>query len=67
MSCHTPHGSTNPRLLRVSQVNLLCLQCHSAPALSPLGPAHNQSQKYQACILCHAAIHGSNLNAAFMK
>jgi len=67
MSCHTPHGSTNPRFLRVSQVNLLCLQCHSAPALGPSGPAHNQSQKYQACTMCHPAIHGSNLNLAFLK
>lgn len=66
-SCHTAHGSTNPRFLRVSQVNLLCLQCHSAPALGPSGPAHNQSQKYQACTMCHQAIHGLNLNAAFMK
>jgi DmsE family decaheme c-type cytochrome len=66
-SCHTPHGSTNPRFLRVSQVNLLCLQCHSAPALGPSGPEHNQSQKYQACTMCHQAIHGSNLNVAFMK
>jgi DmsE family decaheme c-type cytochrome len=66
-SCHTVHGSTNPRLLRVSQVNLLCLQCHSYPGLGPSGPAHNQSQKYQACTMCHAAIHGSNANVAFMR
>ena len=37
-SCHTPHGSTNPRLLRVSQVNLLCLQCHTFPMQGPAGP-----------------------------
>jgi DmsE family decaheme c-type cytochrome len=66
-SCHTPHGSTNPRMLRVSNVNLLCLQCHSYPAPGPIGPAHNQSQKYQACTMCHSAIHGSNSNLAFMK
>jgi len=66
-SCHTAHGSTNPRFLRVSQVNLLCLQCHSYPGLGPIGPAHNQSQKYQACTMCHSAIHGSNANVAFMK
>ncbi|MFI5113388.1 MAG: DmsE family decaheme c-type cytochrome [Terriglobales bacterium] len=66
-SCHTVHGSTNPRFLRVSQVNLLCLQCHSYPGLGPSGPAHNQSQKYQACTMCHPAIHGSNANVAFMK
>lgn len=66
-SCHSVHGSTNPRFLRVSQVNLLCLQCHSYPGPTPIGPAHNQSQKYQACTACHAAIHGSNANLAFMQ
>jgi len=66
-SCHTPHGSTNPRLLRVSQINLLCLQCHSVPTQGPAGPAHNQSQKYQACTMCHEAIHGSNFSNVFFK
>ena len=66
-SCHTPHGSTNPRLLRVSQVNLLCLQCHTFPTQGPAGPAHNQSQKYQACTMCHGAIHGSNFSSVFFK
>jgi DmsE family decaheme c-type cytochrome len=66
-SCHTPHASTNARLLRVSQVNLLCLQCHSFPALAPQGPKHNQSQKYQACTLCHTAIHGSNFSNVYFK
>jgi len=66
-SCHTPHGSTNPRLLRVSQVNLLCLQCHSFPGLSPHGPTHNQAAKYQACTLCHVAIHGSNGSSVFFN
>ena len=66
-SCHTPHGSTNPRLLRVSQVNLMCLQCHTFPTQGPLGPVHNQSQKYQACTMCHVAIHGSNASNVFFK
>lgn len=66
-SCHTPHGSTNPRFLRVSQINLLCLQCHSFPAQGPQGPTHNQSTKYQACTMCHAAIHGSNSSNVFFK
>ena len=66
-SCHTPHGSTNPRLLRVSQINLLCLQCHSFPAQGPQGPSHNQSVKYQACTMCHMAIHGSNSSNVFFK
>ncbi|MBZ5547815.1 MAG: DmsE family decaheme c-type cytochrome [Acidobacteriia bacterium] len=66
-SCHTPHGSTNARLLKISQVNLLCLQCHSFPGAGPIGPAHNLSQKYQACTMCHPMIHGSNTNVAFMQ
>jgi len=78
-ACHTPHGSVNPRLLKTSQVNLLCLQCHTAsftqtargaqanPVPEPIGPAHNQAQKYQACTLCHVAIHGSNGSNVFFK
>src|SRR5580692_3030093 len=66
-SCHSPHGSTNPRYLRVSQVNLLCLQCHTFPVQGPAGPSHNQSTKYQACTMCHAAIHGSNASNVFFR
>jgi DmsE family decaheme c-type cytochrome len=66
-SCHTPHGSTNPRMLRVSQINLLCLQCHTFPVQGPVGPAHNQSARYQACTMCHPMIHGSNASSAFLK
>ena len=66
-SCHTPHGSTNQRFLRVNQVNLLCLQCHSFPVQGPAGPSHNQSTKYQACTMCHAAIHGSNASNVFFR
>ena len=69
-SCHLPHGSSNPHLLKRSQMNLLCLECHSftVDATVPTVPTfHNQSQKYQACTLCHVAIHGSNSNAYFFK
>lgn len=66
-SCHTPHGSNNPRYLRVSQVNLLCFQCHSFPAQGPIGPSHNQASKYQACTMCHSAIHGSNSSSVFFR
>jgi DmsE family decaheme c-type cytochrome len=66
-ACHTPHGSTNPRLLKVSLVNMLCLQCHTFPTVSPIGPGHNQSAKYQACTMCHSQIHGSNFSAVFFK
>ncbi|HYG98932.1 MAG TPA: DmsE family decaheme c-type cytochrome [Terriglobales bacterium] len=62
-SCHAPHGSTNPRLLRVWPVNTLCMQCHTLTTNSgtePIPSFHNQAQKYQACTLCHPAIHGTN-------
>jgi DmsE family decaheme c-type cytochrome len=70
VSCHTPHGSSNPRLLKRSQVNLLCLECHSltVDAGAPAVPTfHKQDQKYQACTLCHVAIHGSNSSNVFFK
>lgn len=68
--CHTPHGSSNPRLLKRSQINLLCLECHTLTVDSsvPGIPAfHNQAQKYQACTLCHVALHGSNFDRFFFK
>ena len=67
-SCHTPHGSVNARLLRVTPVNVLCMQCHS-PAMNSAAPGipsfHNQTQKYQSCTMCHPAIHGSNAAETF--
>ena len=68
--CHTPHGSSNPRLLKRSQINLLCLECHTltVDSAAPGIPSfHNQAQKYQACTLCHVAIHGSNSDRVFFK
>jgi hypothetical protein len=66
----TPHGSANPRLLKRSQVNLLCLECH-AFTVDPGAPAtptfDNQAQKYQACTMCPVAIHGSNFDQWFFK
>jgi hypothetical protein len=53
-----------------SQVNLLCLECHSltVDTGAPATPTfHNQAQKYQACTLCHVAIHGSNFDPFFFK
>ncbi len=78
-ACHQPHGSINPRLLKVNQVNILCLQCHTpgvtpntrsgevnAPG-TPSEPVHDQSAKFQACTMCHVQIHGSNADETFMK
>jgi DmsE family decaheme c-type cytochrome len=70
VSCHTPHGSSNPRLLKRSQINLLCLECHTltVDSAAPAIPSfHNQAQKYQSCTLCHVAIHGSNSDHFFFK
>ncbi|HVN07675.1 MAG TPA: DmsE family decaheme c-type cytochrome [Patescibacteria group bacterium] len=69
VSCHIPHGSSNPKLLKRTQVNLLCLECHTFSldpvGQQPIGPVHNQTQKYQACTMCHVAIHGSNTSSVF--
>ncbi len=61
--CHTPHGSTNPRLLNFARVNTLCLQCHQNFYNAP----HPQNTKSQACTLCHMGIHGSNTSNVFFK
>lgn len=61
--CHTPHGSTNPKLLTRSRVNTMCLECHSG---IPAGP-HPQNAARSSCTLCHTAIHGSNTSEVFFK
>jgi DmsE family decaheme c-type cytochrome len=70
LSCHTPHGSTNPRLLQVNNVNFLCLRCHT-PNMNGQAPGipsfHNQNSKYQACTMCHTQIHGSNFDPTFFR
>lgn len=70
-ACHTPHGSTNPRLLKTSQVDVLCLQCHTlthdVASAAPIGPSKNLNARYQACTLCHMAVHGSNFSNVLFK
>jgi len=69
-SCHMVHGGPNPHLLKVSNVNLLCLQCHTTSSFSgaPGAPSfHNQASFFQSCVLCHSAIHGSNFSSTFFK
>jgi DmsE family decaheme c-type cytochrome len=69
-SCHMVHGGPNPHMLRLSNVNLLCLQCHTTSSFSsaPGAPSfHNQGTLFQACTLCHIEIHGSNFDATFFK
>jgi predicted CXXCH cytochrome family protein len=70
-ACHTPHGSSNPRLLRFSAVNQLCLTCHSVAhdvgAVEPGGPQHNQNAQYGNCTACHVKIHGSRVSPVFFR
>ena len=73
-TCHIPHGGANPHMLKVSNVNLLCLQCHtnSAPGGrtggAPGTPSfHSQATFFKSCTLCHSQIHGSNFDQTFFK
>jgi predicted CXXCH cytochrome family protein len=70
-ACHTPHGSSNPKMLNRSSVRQLCLECHSTitEQLAPGVPSfHNQTTvRYKDCTVCHAAIHGSNSSKTFFR
>ena len=67
MGCHTPHGSENPRLLNMPNVNTLCNQCHSPVAAATVHGMNGGSSELTPCTSCHTFIHGSNLNQAFIK
>lgn len=70
-ACHIPHGSSNPRLLRYSAVNQLCLTCHSfipdVVGAEETPTSHNQFTQYQNCTACHVKIHGSRLHNLFFR
>jgi DmsE family decaheme c-type cytochrome len=75
-TCHSPHGSTNPRLLRRALVFTICLECHNGAegfgltkAGEPLqSPSHNMlDPRYQRCTQCHVRIHGSNADRTFFR
>jgi DmsE family decaheme c-type cytochrome len=67
LGCHTPHGSQNPRLLNVANINQLCNQCHSPVGASTVHGINAGSAERQPCINCHTFIHGSNINPAFLR
>ena len=70
IDCHSAHGSPNPRLIKTSNLNILCLKCHTASTFSGASGTpdfHSQAAQYQACTICHAAIHGSNFDRHFLK
>jgi DmsE family decaheme c-type cytochrome len=67
VGCHTPHGSQNPRLLNVANINQLCNQCHSPVSAATVHGINAGSADRPPCINCHTMIHGSNLNPAFIR
>ncbi|MEO7142780.1 MAG: DmsE family decaheme c-type cytochrome [Bryobacteraceae bacterium] len=75
-TCHYPHGSMNPRLLRRPVVFTLCLECHNgAGNFGRLGngvatqtATHNMTDpRYRNCTTCHVRIHGSNSDSTFLR
>ena len=67
MICHNPHGSPNAGLLEISQP-IQCLQCH------PLAVVHRQGGsgrltggQLRYCTACHAAVHGSHVDAKLRR
>ncbi len=70
-ACHTPHGSSNPKMLNRSSVRQTCFECHSSitEQAAPGTPSfHNQANiRYLNCTICHVRIHGSNANPAFFR
>jgi DmsE family decaheme c-type cytochrome len=67
MGCHTPHGSQNARLLNMASINTLCNQCHSRVANATVHGMGAGSDELAPCTSCHTYIHGSNMNAAFLR
>jgi len=69
-ACHVPHGGANAHMMKVSDVNLLCIQCHTNSSFSGATNTpsfHNQQTYFQACTVCHSQIHGSNFDNFFFK
>ena len=76
-SCHIPHGTQNPKLLKRPAVFQLCVECHTnAHAIvgdeeggAPNTPSfHNlTTARYQNCTTCHVRIHGSNAHPFFFR
>ncbi len=70
-SCHTPHGSSNPKLLKRNNIRQLCMECHSGIADvesgAPQAPHNQATTRYNNCTVCHAKIHGSNASTFFFR
>lgn len=72
MTCHEPHGSSNPKRLVRARVDQLCLECHSTLTAGTMGsqpPSFHdlRSARYRECTTCHVAVHGSQTSPALLK
>jgi DmsE family decaheme c-type cytochrome len=67
VTCHTPHGSQNPRLLNMPSIATLCNQCHSPLSAGGVHGLDAGSTTVTPCITCHTMIHGSNASQAFVR
>jgi len=69
MTCHDPHGSALPRMLKQPYEpphQQLCTQCHSVPRHYS-NSMHGTSFANVSCNSCHTDIHGSYDNRLFVN
>lgn len=75
-TCHSPHGSTNAKMVRRPAVFTLCLECHNgrgnsgrqADGVQRQSSSHNMADpRYQNCTTCHVRIHGSNADQKYLR
>ena len=70
-TCHQPHGSQNARMLTRNSVMQLCLECHTmTPGAAPGQPPsfHDiRTARFRNCLVCHGAIHGSNVSSSLQR
>ncbi|MEK7405556.1 MAG: DmsE family decaheme c-type cytochrome [Acidobacteriota bacterium] len=68
-SCHEPHGSVAPGMLKTAQP-FQCLSCHSIAEDrhgAEVGGARFSRALFSRCTACHGAIHGSHEDRHFKK
>ena len=75
-TCHQPHGSMNPKLLRRPVIFTVCLECHNGAGnfgrqgdgIPTQSASHNMAEpRFQNCTTCHVRIHGSNSDRLFLR
>ncbi|HEU4333788.1 MAG TPA: cytochrome c3 family protein [Candidatus Eisenbacteria bacterium] len=70
VSCHEPHGSYLPRMLRQPYEPphfQLCTQCHAVPSRHNNNLQHGTAWAGLSCSECHTDVHGSYSNRLFLS